>query len=125
MKILVIDDDEAVSELIREILEAMGNDCVCAESADEADRVLGHHAIDAVTLDLGMPGRGGLEWLEEIASSYPELARRTVVITGACLEPDSIERLARCGAGIVAKPFTVESLNEAVRTQLRDNQKPN
>jgi len=125
VKILVIDDEEAVRDLIREILEEMGNDCVCADSADAADEVLGHHAIDAVTLDLGMPGRGGLEWLEELYESHPELAQRTVVITGACLEADSVERLAACGAGIVAKPFTVESLFEIVRTQLRDDGKPN
>jgi DNA-binding response OmpR family regulator len=97
----------------------MGNSCVLAADATAADRILDEQEIDAVTLDLGMPGRcGGMQWLELLAQSRPELAQKTLVITGLSLGPDKVERLARCGAGILAKPFTMESLQEAVRVQL-------
>ena len=118
MNILVVEDEIDVGEMIQAALEAMGNSCVIAESADHAEIVLSSDPVDAVTLDLGMPGRTGLDWLESMARARPDLARKTLVITGAALGPDSIERVARCGAGLLSKPFTLETLEEAVRTQL-------
>jgi len=118
MKILVVEDEQPVSEMLCKALEALGNSCVSAHDADAATRVLQEQPVDAVTLDLCMPGRPGLSWLEEVAESHPQLARSTLVITGSHLDPDLVERLARCGAGVLAKPFTLESLAEAVRAQI-------
>jgi len=118
VNILVIEDEAHVAELIRTILEEMGAICLLARSADEADRILAGHAVDGVTLDLGMPGRGGLEWLGTVAGRNPALARRTLVITGMQLAADTIGRLAGYGAGILSKPFTVDGLQEAVSSQL-------
>lgn len=119
MTILVVEDEVAVAEMIRRSLEELGNSCVVARDAEDADRVLASTDVEAVTLDLGMPGRGGLNWLESVARARPELARRTLVITGMYLEPESIGRLARCGAGILSKPFTLEHLADAVHAQLQ------
>lgn len=118
MNILVIEDEAHVAELIRTILEDMGNVCLLARSADEADRVLDRHAVDAVTLDLGMPGRDGLEWLGSVAGRDPSLARRTLVITGMQLESEVILLVTRYGAGVLAKPFTVDGLQDAVSSQI-------
>lgn len=118
VNILVIEDEAHVAELIRTILEEMGAVCLLARSADEADRILAGQAVDGVTLDLGMPGRDGLEWLGSVAGRDPALARRTLVITGMHLAADTIASVARYGAGILAKPFTVDGLQEAVWLQL-------
>ena len=118
MKILVVEDEPIVAELIKRLLEDLGNSCLIAPDADRADRVLQQDEVDAVTLDLGMPGTGGLQWLERIAAEHPELARRTVVITGMDLEPATVERVTRCGAGVLAKPFSLLDLQEAIRTQV-------
>ena len=118
VKILVIEDEAHVAELIRTILEEMGYVCLLARSADEADRILDGQVVDAVTLDLGMPGRGGLEWLGSVAGRDPALARRTLVITGMQLGADTVRRVTLYGAGVLAKPFTVDGLQEAVSSQL-------
>jgi DNA-binding response OmpR family regulator len=118
MRFLVIEDECQVAELIRRMLEGLGNNCIVAGDAEAADRMLDRETIDAVTLDLGMPGRSGLDWLERIAGHRPDLARRTLVITGRMLEADCVERLARCGAGVLAKPFNQAALADAVRTQI-------
>jgi len=118
LNILVVEDETHVAELIRSILEEMGNVCILARSADEADRVLDGQSVDGVTLDLGMPGRGGLDWLGAVAVRDPDLARRTLVITGMHLESEAIRRLALYGAGVLAKPFTVDGLLEAVSSQI-------
>ena len=118
MNILVVEDETAVAEMLRRALEELGNSCLVAPDTEAAEHLLEERSVDAMTLDLRMPGRGGLVWLESMAENRPELARRTLVITGQRLEADAVERLARCGAGIRAKPFTLEGLEEALRTQI-------
>ena len=118
MNILVVENEADIAEVLQRALERLGNSCILAESADRADELLERNAVDAVTLDLGMPGRGGLEWLEAVAGRQPELARKTLVITGLPLESESITRVARCGAGVLAKPFTLDGLNAAMRAQI-------
>jgi len=118
MRILVVEDELSVAELLQRSLERMGNTCHVAPSAQEAARLLDEQVPDAVTLDLGMPDGDGLDWLESVAASRPELARKTLVITGRTLDPDAVARLTRCGAGMLAKPFTLDQLAEAVRVQI-------
>ena len=118
MNILVVEDELHIAELIQTVLEDLGNSCVLANTADDASRILADQPVDAVTLDLGMPGKSGIDWLEELAESRPELSQRTLVITGLHLGPDSVQRLAACGAGILAKPFTIQTLYDAFRCQL-------
>ena len=118
MKILIVEDEADVAEIVQETLEALGGHCVRAADAAEADRALVSEHLDAVTLDLGLGDHDGLAWLERLAYIRPELANRTLVITGRPLGADSVTRLARCGAGLLAKPFTVEGLTDAVRAQI-------
>ena len=118
MKILVVEDEGHVADVLCRALEELGNSCVHASDAATATRILEDEPVDAVTLDLSMPGQHGLSWLEEIAENRPELARSTLVITGSYLDAPLVERLAGCGAGILAKPFTLESLADAVRAQI-------
>lgn len=118
MKILIVEDETYVAEMLRRALEELGNSCVVAPNADQAGSILADQDVDAMTLDLGMPGTEGLAWLERVAGTDPGLARRTLVITGKSLETQDVERLARCGAGVLAKPFTLDGLEAAVRSQL-------
>jgi len=115
--VLIVEDEREIAELIRESLQPLGMHCRIAADAVAADHALSGSRFDAVTLDLGIPGRSGVEWLEIVAERQPQLARRTLVITGLDLQRDLVERLARCGAGILAKPFSLAGLHHAVRSQ--------
>lgn len=118
MKILVVEDEPCVAEMLCRALENLGNSCVWARDAESATTLLAEHPVEAVTLDLSMPGQPGLSWLESVVATRPDLARSTLVITGSHLDAAVVERLARCGAGVLAKPFTLECLAEAVRAQI-------
>jgi two-component system response regulator QseB len=125
MKILVVEDEAHVADMLRRALEGFGNSCVVAQDTATAESLLADGAIDAITLDLAMPGTNGLTWLEGMADSQPDLARKTLVVTGQRLEADAVERVAACGAGVLAKPFTLEHLQEALRSQIdRPNHDP-
>ena len=118
MNILVVEDEQHIAEILERALASLGNTCVVAQDSEEATRMLDEGPIDAVTLDLGIPGVPGLDWLEALAVNRPHLAHKTLVITGQLLEPESVRRVVRCGAGLLAKPFTLEHLGDAVRSQL-------
>lgn len=118
LRIMVVEDEVVVAEMLERLLEQLGNRCVRAASTEAADRLLRERQVDAITLDLGLPGAGGLPWLESVAASRPDLARKTLVITGQWLDSKCAERLARCGAGVLAKPFTLDHLEDALRCQV-------
>jgi DNA-binding response OmpR family regulator len=125
MNILIVEDETYVAEMLRRALEAQGNECWLAQDATKAEELLDEHPVDALTLDLGLPGPNGLDWLESVAVTRPELASSTLVITGQKLKSEAIQRLARCGAGVLAKPFTLDQLEEAVRSQIgRPSRRP-
>jgi DNA-binding response OmpR family regulator len=113
--ILVIEDEPYVAELLQETLEGEGNRCILAANADGADRVLAAGPIEAITLDLMIPGRNGLEWLETLASRRPDLARRTLVVTGSALGRIERDRIAAVGSCILPKPFRIEQLLTRLR----------
>lgn len=113
MRILVVDDEPRVAELIQDTLESVGHRCVVARDADEADAILGAEDVDGVTVDLRMPGRDGLVWLENLAARRPALARRCVLLTGSYLQSEECRRLQECGAILLFKPFSLDRLLSA------------
>jgi CheY-like chemotaxis protein len=93
--VLVADDDEAIRQVISEVLRDEGYDVVCAENGAEALREL-HKARhpDLVLLDLMMPVMSGWEVLEELQTSQ-ELSKIPVVVMSAMTAPGVSEHLAK------------------------------
>ena len=107
MKILIVDDDPKLRGFVAKGLEANGIESVSASDGDEALRVLAGllERPDLVLLDVMMPGKGGMEFLEELRRSGSEIpvifvtARRSVEdrVTGLRTGADDIDsRWERC-----------------------------
>lgn len=79
-RVLVVDDDEHFRVLARSILEPAGFDVLESENAEQCLAMLRHRAVDAVVLDMVMPGRDGIEALGELKKSFPEV--RVVAVSG-------------------------------------------
>ena len=79
-RILVVDDDAPMTEAFAEGLSKVGYQCVTAVSADDADRALQREEFALMLLDIGMPGKTGLELLAELPERYPDMA--IVMVTG-------------------------------------------
>ncbi len=113
-RILIADDHEVVRRGLRQILEdALGKIKVSeAQTAQEAIDFLIRQAFDLVLLDINMPGRSGLEVLEEIMNLRPKTA---VLVLSVAPEEDYALRCLKLGAsGYLSKRSASDELVAAV-----------
>ncbi len=112
IKILVIDDDAVVRDVIGEMLAIAGYEVVTASTAAEALELFVDEDISLVVSDIVMPDLSGLELLEAMRLHRPSLP--IVLVTGADTRDNLNEALTRGADGLVAKPFTKAELQDAV-----------
>jgi len=124
MKVLIVDDEPFLGELVKLALEADGHDCFAVEGLDEASEVLRSVPIDLVSLDLTADHRNLLFWLEGITLAYPALRGRAFILTDRELSPHEAAGLLACDARIIEKPFTLNQMREAVHTMASVTARP-
>jgi CheY-like chemotaxis protein len=111
-RLLVVDDDQDVRELLAEYLGVNGYQVDLAASGPEALRCLAAQAPDLVLLDVTMPGMDGIETLAEIARRRP--GTPVVMISGNG-DVGSARRAVELGAvGYVPKPVDFGYLEDAI-----------
>jgi CheY-like chemotaxis protein len=109
-RVLVVDDEPEIADLLRELLEGAGYDVMTAESGAVALALLDEAAFDAVVSDLHMPDVDGATLWREIKARWPALARRVLFVTGDTLSPSVRQFLDDAHCGSLAKPFTKSDL---------------
>ena len=117
--ILVIDDDQAIREMLRQTLNAAGYRATTVASGREGGHLLKHELFALVIIDIFMPGRDGLEMIVEISKRHPGLPI-VAISGGGSLTPEKSLEIARfMGArAVLPKPFTSEQLLSAIKTLL-------
>jgi DNA-binding NtrC family response regulator len=112
MNILIVDDEPEVAEVLAMSLTRQGHSATVAHSGGDAIRVLRQTSLDAMFLDVSMPGMNGLDILAEVKRLRPSLA--VVVITGHSTE-DEIEEVRRMGVlEVIAKPAALTHYQRAL-----------
>jgi CheY-like chemotaxis protein len=116
--LLLVEDDEALRSVTREILEAAGYRVLAASRPDDAARVSLEHGerIDLLLSDVVMPSRSGPELAAELLSRRPEL--RVLYTSGYTSDAAALQGLAESGARPLQKPFTSAELLREVRAAL-------
>src|SRR5437764_906709 len=94
-RMLLVEDDEEVRRSLREQLADWGYGVVDTGNGTHATELLAAKPLDLILLDLHLPGRDGLEILEDVRRSRPDLA--TIVISGSGTIDDVVQAL-RLGA---------------------------
>jgi CheY-like chemotaxis protein len=125
-KILVIDDEETMRNVLIEILEREDYDVEVACNGDEGLALLREKGADLVITDIIMPGKNGVETVGDIRTEFPDT--RIIVISGGGnvtpmdYEPSAIKTAAYLASASVAgadvtlaKPFERKELLDAVR----------
>jgi len=79
--VLVVDDDPHFRMLARTILEPAGFDVIESEDVPQCLKQLRRQAVDAVILDMVMPGEDGIEGVRQLKRLFPEI--RIVAVSGA------------------------------------------
>jgi CheY-like chemotaxis protein len=113
MEILIVDDEPQIAEMLARSLTREGHRATVAHSGEEALRVVGHTHLDALFLDVSMPGMSGLDVLTQLKRLKPNLP--VVVITGHAT-PDEVEEVKRLGAvDVIPKPAPLTHYQQALR----------
>lgn len=116
MTVLVVDDEEAIVELVAEYLRARGMNVVTAADGDQALASLERDAVDVVLTDLRLPVRGGMSLLEVIVERGLPVA--TVVMTGYGTIETATQALKLGAADYLLKPVRLRELHEALMEAL-------
>ena len=116
--ILVVEDDDGNREAISRLLSSAGHKVIPARDGLEAFPTIEMGAVDCVVSDVRMPALGGRGLYEQVEEKMPQLSRQFVFVTGDYTRPETREFLERSGCPVVAKPFEVETLLNAVASVL-------
>lgn len=110
LKVLAVDDEPVITDLLSRILTGLGHEADIASDGAEALRMINLSDYDAILLDVKMPGLGGPEVLRCIDGLRPELAERVMFITGDTVSPRTQTFLQNQEVDVLPKPFSLEEL---------------
>jgi DNA-binding response OmpR family regulator len=116
-RILVVDDDPTVSDVVRRYLERVGMEVVLTSDGLSALRDVARRRPDLVVLDLMLPGLDGLEVCRRLRSADPDLP--VVMLTARGEEDDRVLGLSLGADDYLAKPFSPRELVLRVQSVLR------
>jgi signal transduction histidine kinase len=117
-KVLVIDDEDAILQMMREELTRRGYEVEMAASGEAGLNRLKKNNCDVVFCDWKMPGLNGRQVYESLRTTKPDLCRRVVFITGDVINEPMREFLEKEDRICLAKPFTLGEVRRAIRTVL-------
>jgi putative two-component system response regulator len=108
-RILVVDDESQVSDIIAQCLDMEGYRCDTADCAEKALELCTRTAYDLIVSDIMMPGKSGIELLSIVRQRYPDIA--IIMVTAVDDRATAVNALQLGAYGYVIKPF---DLNEIV-----------
>jgi CheY-like chemotaxis protein len=115
-RVLVVDDDSGVREVVRSMLESAGYQVVVAENGKEAMKLLETERADLILTDLVMPEQEGIETIKTLRRQYPDL--KVIAMSGA-FGGDYLRIAAYLGAhATLAKPIQMNTLLRLVEKTL-------
>lgn len=115
-KILVVDDEEGVAELIRDLLEDQGHQVTVACDAQEAISTLEGQFFNAILSDFKMPGLNGEGFFQFLNDNMPRYRTRIGFVTGDTMGTKVARFLKRTDRPYIEKPIAANELIELVDT---------
>jgi two-component system, cell cycle sensor histidine kinase and response regulator CckA len=113
--ILLVDDEESVLDVCKEILIAMGYNVLCADNGREALNIYGMYKnkIDLVMLDMIMPGLSGSETYDAMKLINPQV--KVMLSTGYSVSDQAKQIMGRGCQALIQKPFRMDDLSQKIR----------
>lgn len=123
-KVLVVDDEQAIVELVRYHIEKEGMQCLEASDGETAIRLARTERPDLVILDLMLPGVDGLEVCRLLRQEASTTNLSVIMLTAKADEVDRVVGLEMGADDYVVKPFSPRELIARVKAVLRRGQEP-
>ena len=120
-KILIVEDEQNISNFISTVLMANGYDVLIAETGARALSMITSHCPDLIVLDLGLPDMDGMNILREVRS-WSNLP--VVVVSARTHEQDKVAALDMGADDDIEKPFGTSELLARIRTAIRHTRTP-
>jgi putative nucleotidyltransferase with HDIG domain len=115
-KILIVDDEEAIREVVSTLLEAQGHECAAVSNGRLAQEYVGKHPVDLVLSDMIMPEMDGLSLVEWLRKTEPDLP--VIMVTAMHDLSTALEAIRRGAYDYILKPFEKDQLYLGVRRAL-------
>jgi PAS domain S-box-containing protein len=117
-KILVVDDEQVIRNLVERVLTDEGYEIDTVDNADDALKTIEGKRYNLILLDIKMPGIDGVELYRRIERIAKSLAQRVVFITGDIMAVDTEKFLSETKVAHIDKPFNAEQLRREVKRAL-------
>jgi CheY-like chemotaxis protein len=121
-RILVVDDEQVVRDVINRVLTGEGHRVETIDNAADALKKIESQKYDLILVDIKMPGMSGVELYKRIHKIDKSLAKKVVFITGDVIGTDTQKFLFDNKVGYITKPFSAEQLGREVQRALSAGQ---
>ena len=118
-KILVVDDEEWILALARELLQNAGHEVETVLGGEQAITALRRRKFDVVVCDWKMPGLNGINFYEHLLATDPTMADRVLFMSGDIINDTFQDFLRRHGKTCLPKPFPIDEFQNAVAAMLK------
>ncbi len=115
-KLLIVDDEEAIREVVSTLLEALGYECASVSNGRLAKEFLLQHPVDMVLSDMVMPEMDGLSLVEWLRKAEPDIP--VIMVTAMHDLSTALEAIRRGAYDYILKPFEKDQLYLSVRRAL-------
>ena len=119
-RILVVDDEAEIVELLRDVLVAEGYVVDSAPNATDSLQLIRENIYDIALLDFNLPDMNGVMLHHQIRQMDAELAARTIFMSGLLQSDGNLGYYMSQSGGFLAKPFDIRDVLRQVRTVLGD-----
>jgi PAS domain S-box-containing protein len=118
-RLLIVDDEPGIVEVLKEALDSRGYHTETASNGAEALQRIESQDFDLIISDLCMPEMSGEKLFAVIGERFPHLQDRIVFVTGDTVSAASRRFLDQTGTGWLSKPFDISGIERLVKNHLR------
>jgi len=115
-KVFIVDDEQAVCDLLSAELSDRGYQCTIALDGNQALAKLAAEDFDAVLLDIRLPGVSGMEVLRQVLLEHPQAA--IIMVTAVNEVATAVEAMKLGAADYIVKPFNLDAVDASIRAAL-------
>lgn len=116
MKILVVDDNKKISDVLKKVLEIDGHECTVASSGRNGLTIMRQQKFDAVFLDLAMPDFTGMDVIDSLEKSGEIKEHKIIVLTASEIDDKLENDLIKKGVHmLLRKPIAIDEIKDVLK----------